>query len=153
MMRSILVCAVMTMLLAGCASDPAPKFNVTALSTNEAAEAAALISAYRVSRGLSPVAVNGRLNRAAEQQARTVAAAGQLDHGDFPRRMDAFGIMGYSAENLTAGRQTVTEAVDSWKASPPHNRNLLMPQARHVGLARADSASSYRRYWALVLGQ
>ena len=66
--------------------------------------------------------------------------------------MDAFGVMGYSAENLTAGRKTVAEAVESWKASPPHNRNLLMPQARHVGLARADADGSYRRYWALVLG-
>lgn len=152
-MRFVLACALATVLLAGCASDPTPKFKVTDTSTSEAAEAAALISAYRVSRGLSPVTVDGTLNRAAEHQARVVAAAGALDHGDFPSRMDAFGVMGYSAENLTAGRQSVTEAVASWKASPPHNRNLLMPQARHVGLARADATGGYRRYWALVLGQ
>jgi uncharacterized protein YkwD len=152
-MRFFPACAAAVLLLGGCASDLTPKYAVTATSTDEAAEAASLISAYRVSRGLSPVGVDRTLNRAAEQQARAVAAAGELSHGNFPSRMDAYGVMGYSAENLTAGRKTVAEAVESWKASPPHNRNLLMPQARHVGLARADADGSYHRYWALVLGQ
>src|SRR4051795_10572435 len=133
-MRFILTCTAALFLLGGCASGLVPKYAVTATSTSEAAEAAALISAYRVSRGLAPVGVDQKLNRAAEQQARAVAAAGELSHGDFAGRMDAYGVMGYSAENLTAGRKTVVEAVDSWKASPPHDRNLLLPQARHVGL-------------------
>ena len=152
-MRFVSACAAAALLLAGCASDPTAKFGVTATSTNEAAEAAALISAYRVSRGLSPVGVDTTLNRAAERQARVVAGAGQLTHGDFGGRMGEFGIMGYAAENLTAGRQTVSEAVNSWKASPAHDRNLLLPQARRIGLARADATGGYRRYWALVLGQ
>jgi hypothetical protein len=28
-----------------------------------------------------------------------------------------------------------------------------MPQARKIGLARADANNRYGRYWALVLGQ
>ena len=67
--------------------------------------------------------------------------------------MDEFGIIGYSAENLSAGSSTVDGAIGRWKASPGHNSNLLMPQARRIGLARADANNGYGRYWALVLGQ
>jgi uncharacterized protein YkwD len=152
-MRFVLVCILAGLALAGCAADPKPLYAVTGTSTTDAAAAASLISAYRVSRGLSPVSVDPRLNQAAEYQARVVAAAGKLSHGDFGDRMGRYGIMGYAAENLTAGSQTVGDAVGRWKASPPHNENLLMPQARRIGLARADANGGYGRYWTLVLGQ
>jgi uncharacterized protein YkwD len=152
-MRSILLCAALGLTLAGCASDPASVYSITNTSTSEAAAAASLISAYRVAKGLSPVTVDARLNDAAMHQARVVAAAGKLDHGNFGDRMGRFGIVGYAAENLSAGQDTVAEAVGSWKASPHHNENLLMPQARRIGLARADAKGGYGRYWALVLGQ
>jgi uncharacterized protein YkwD len=151
-MRFVPACVIAALLLAGCSLIPTARFAVTESSTREAAEAATLISAYRAAKGLGPVTVDSNLNRAAEQQARTVAAAGDLSHGDFAGRMDAFGVMGHSAENLTAGRQTVSEAIQSWKESPAHNRNMLLPQSRHIGLARADATGGYRRYWALVLG-
>ena len=102
---------------------------------------------------MSPVTVDSRLNNAAEHQARAVAAAGTLSHGSFGSRMEEFGVMGYSAENLSAGSSTVDGAIDRWKASSGHNSNLLMPQARQIGLARADATGGYGRYWALVLGQ
>ena len=153
-MKSLSVALLVALSLAGCASQQLPaRHEVTGSSTTDAAQAASLISAYRVSRGLSPVAVDSRLNKAAEQQARAVAAAGQLSHGAFADRMNAFGVMGYSAENLSAGSTTVDGAIDRWKASPGHNSNLLMPQARRIGLARADATGGYGRYWALVLGQ
>ncbi|MBF9196305.1 CAP domain-containing protein [Microvirga terrestris] len=154
-MRALFIAGVIALGLAGCAGDSAltPKDAVLASSTNDAAQAAALISAYRVSKGLSPVTVDPRLNKAAEHQARVVAAAGQLSHGSFVSRMDEYGISGYSAENLSAGQDSVDSAIGRWKASPGHNSNLLMPQARKIGLARADADNRYGRYWALVLGQ
>ena len=139
--------------LAGCSGAPEAVYDVTRTSTAEAGEAARIISAYRISKGLGPVAVDARLNDAALQQARTVAAAGSLTHGDFGARMKGFGIAGYAAENLTAGSDSVSQAVARWKGSPGHNENLLMPEARRIGLARADAAGGYGRYWALVLGQ
>ncbi len=153
-MRIAAICALAALTVAGCATEGAltPASTVLASSTGDAASAAALISAYRVSRGLSPVTVDPRLNKAAEHQARVVAAAGRLSHGDFAQRMKQYGITGYAAENLSAGTDGVGEAVNQWKASPGHNDNLLMPEARHIGLARADSKSRYGRYWALVLG-
>ena len=135
----------------GCAFGPSQSYKVAALSTDEAESAASLISAYRTAHGLSPVAVDRRLNQAAAHQARAVAGAGSLSHGDFASRMAQYGVRGNSAENLTAGSSTVAQAVARWKNSPSHNENLLLPQARYVGLARADSNGPYGRYWALVL--
>jgi uncharacterized protein YkwD len=152
-MRQVWFGGALVLALAGCASDPVGRYSVTAVSTSDGAAAAALISAYRASQGLGPVAVDSRLNRAAEHQARAVAAAGRLDHGNFGGRMAEYGVMGYAAENLSAGQDTVSEAVSSWKASRHHNENLLMPQARTIGLARADAKGGYGRYWALVMGQ
>lgn len=154
-MRAVGPCALVVLALAGCAWEASLPSNyaVTAVSTAEAGAAASMISAYRTAHGLSPVTVDSRLNRAAEQQARAVAGAGRLSHGDFGGRMDEFGIPGYAAENLSAGAPSVDGAIARWKASPGHNSNLLMPQARHIGLARADAKGGYGRYWALVLGQ
>ena len=152
-MRSPVLCGVLALALSGCATDPTPVYGITATSTAEAGEAARIISAYRVAQGLNPVSVDGRLNDAAMHQARVIAAAGKLAHGSFGVRMGEFGIAGYAAENLTAGSETVGEAVGRWKASPRHNDNLLMPEARRIGLARADANGGFGRYWALVLGQ
>jgi uncharacterized protein YkwD len=154
-MRVLSFCALIALALAGCASDASLVGGDTVLasSTKDASEAARLISAYRVSKGLSPVTVDSKLNEAAEHQARVVAAAGKLSHGNFAGRMDDYGIIGYSAENLSAGADNVDGTIERWKRSSGHNVNLLMPQARKIGFARADANNRYGRYWALVLGQ
>ncbi|MCB8819583.1 CAP domain-containing protein [Microvirga rosea] len=152
-MRAFFLCILTALTLAGCATELPRTSDVLSSSTKDAAAAASLISAYRVSKGLSPVAVDPRLNEAAEHQARAVAAAGSLSHGNFAGRMNEFGVRGYSAENLSAGSSSVEGAIKRWQASAGHNVNLLMPQARYIGLARADSTSRYGRYWALVLSQ
>lgn len=147
--------ALIVLAVAGCSAEPplTARDTVTSVSTGDAGAAASLISAYRIAHGLSPVTVDPLLNQAAETQARAVAAAGQLSHGNFAARMDRFGIQGYSAENLSAGSPTVDGAIARWKGSPGHNENLLLAQARHIGLARADTRGGYGRYWALVLAQ
>jgi uncharacterized protein YkwD len=142
--------------LASCGSDVARRLPAAQVSTStaDAGAAAAMISRYRVAQGLPPVTADARLSHAAEAQARAVAEAGELSHGAFGTRMASFGIGGASAENLTAGSRSLAEAIARWKASPRHNDNLLMREARHIGLARADSpGAGYGRYWALVLAQ
>lgn len=148
-------CLLALPLLAGCAGMDFARSpdRPTSASSSDAATAAALISQYRVAKGLSPVTVDAGLNKAAEHQARAVAAAGTLSHGAFASRMAGFGVPGHAAENLSAGSRSVEQAVARWKASPGHNDNLLMRQARRIGVARADSDTRYGRYWALVLAQ
>ena len=144
-------------LLTQCAElDPGRRFASDQVSTNtsDADTAAALISQYRVAQGLSPVSVDPRLTEAATVQARSVAEAGTLSHGRFTTRMSAFGINGHVAENLSAGSRTLDRVIARWAASPGHKANLLLPQARRIGLARADSPGlGYGRYWALVLAE
>ena len=131
----------------------APAHNVS-ITTADAKAAAALVSEYRKANGLSPVIPDPTLNRAAEAQARAVAEEGSLSHGQFATRMASFGIHGYSAENLEAGSKTVAQAIARWKASPGHNQNLLMPEARRIGIAYAKSpGAGYEHYWAMVLAQ
>lgn len=151
-MRAILVVLTLALGVAGC-SDGASRQSASVLgtSTADAAAAARMISQYRVANGLSPVVVNGKLNDAAIAQAKVVAQAGKLSHGNFSARMYQYQVRGAAAENLTAGSDTVDKAITRWKNSPGHNANLLMPEARQIGLARVTTASGYRTYWALVL--
>jgi uncharacterized protein YkwD len=155
MRLALLVLLLGSPLLANCAGDVSPletsSMTMTA-SVSEAKAAARLISQYRAAYGLGAVAVDERLNRAAEHQARAVAATGILDHGEFTSRMAAYGIRGYRAENLAAGSNKVEDVIARWKASPGHNQNMLLPMVTKVGLARVDSpGQGYGRYWALVL--
>jgi uncharacterized protein YkwD len=141
------------LLLTQCAEhDPVRRFasGQVSTSTSDATTAAELISRYRVAHGLR---IDPRLSEAAKAQARAVAEAGTLSHGRFASRMVAFGI-GASAENLSAGSRSADRVIARWTASPSHNDNLLMPRARRIGLARADSPGlGYGRYWALVLAE
>ena len=122
--------------------------------TGDARAAAGLLSQYRIAQGLPPVMADPTLSRAAEVQARAVAQAGSLSHGQFASRMASFGINGSSAENLEAGSKTIAQAIARWKDSPGHNRNLLMPEARRIGIAYASSpGAGYEHYWVMVLAQ
>lgn len=123
-----------------------------ATSSGEAGRAAQIISSYRAANGLGAVSVDARLNEAAAYQARAVAGTGSLSHGDFAGRMAQFGIRGTAAENLAAGSNDAAEVIVRWEGSPGHNVNLLLPGARRIGFARADSpGSGWARYWALVV--
>jgi uncharacterized protein YkwD len=144
--------------LACCSGPPAPGPVATKLvlasTFTDGAAAAALISSYRKEHGLNAVVFDRSLADAAETQARAVAATGTLSHGNFGARMASFGVSGVSAENLAAGRASISEAVAGWKASPGHNENLLLPGVHRIGIARIDTPGvGYKEYWALVLAQ
>ncbi|ACL59003.1 CAP domain-containing protein [Methylobacterium nodulans] len=146
------------LLLAGCGGPnllPQPDLMTSPVILDEAAAAAA-ISRYRASHGLGPVAIDPSLVRAASLQAAANARAGYLSHevgGTFDGRLRRAGFGGrYAAENLSAGSTTFEEVLKRWQASPEHNRNMLMPQVRRVGIARVDAPGSrYKRFWALIL--
>ncbi|KAB1079664.1 CAP domain-containing protein [Methylobacterium soli] len=151
--------AALVLALAGCGSPGLlPDAGVPTLDVilDETAAAVA-ISAYRVQHGLSPVVVDRGLVKAAAYQAGTNARAGRLSHeigGSFTSRMAQVGLgRAYAAENLSAGSETFDQVLARWKASPEHNRNMLIPQIRRIGIARVDAPGTrYKRYWALVLG-
>lgn len=156
----LLILALALLPLAGCGSlplseEPAAQFPTHAAILDEVAAAAA-ISAYRVQHGLSPVVVDPGLVKAASFQAGNNARHGQLSHdigGSFTSRMSSAGLArSYAAENLSAGSETFEEVFARWKNSPEHNKNMLIPQIRRIGIARVDAPGTrYKRFWALVM--
>ncbi|HEX8166151.1 MAG TPA: CAP domain-containing protein [Beijerinckiaceae bacterium] len=141
--------------LAGCGA-PTARHAVHEVPV-DGARAAALVSQYRAAHGLGPVAIDARLTRVAAAQAKGNAETGELSHevgGAFPARLASFGAAdrARAAENLAAGSTTLEGTLSQWKASREHNKNLLMREARHVGIARFDAPGTrLKHFWALVL--
>lgn len=145
-------------LLAGCGTGTSilDADNATSPVILDEGAAAAAISRYRAQHGLGAVVIDPTLITAASLQAQSNARAGRLSHelgGTFAARMAQAGFgRTHAAENLSAGSETFDQVLARWKASPEHNRNMLMPQARRVGIARVDAPGTrYKRFWALVL--
>lgn len=146
---------VLVVALASCARQTVQKFPTQDVGI-DAGSAAALVSQYRASKGLSPVSIDPALTKLALDQARAVAAIGDLSHdvsGSFSSRLAAArATRREAAENLSAGPVSVAEVIAQWRASPGHDSNLLLPGAERIGLARVDAPTSrYKRYWALVI--
>ncbi|GAC1336465.1 MAG: CAP domain-containing protein [Beijerinckiaceae bacterium] len=167
MSRNVLpgvVVAASLLTLAGCAEAPAPApseptFYKDLASSDARVDAGAareMISLYRSNHGLSAVAVDPGLERAAEAQVMAMARADKLSHevrGNLTTRLDAAGFQKNAAvENVSAGYHTLAEAFSGWRQSKPHNNNMLDPRMHRMGIATAYApGSKYKVYWALVM--
>jgi len=116
----------------------------------------AMISAYRREQGLPAVKVDPKLTTIAERQAQAMASSGIMDHnvaGSFTSRIAGASLY-TAAENIAAGSKTWDDTLRMWKASPGHNRNLLLSGADIIGVAVARNESTrYKVYWAMVIGR
>ncbi len=151
--------------LGSCAETPAPvqiaepamyRSLATPGAVVDAEAARAMLSLYRTNKGLSALVVDPGLQRVAEDQARAMAAAGAISHtahGTLTQRLDAAGYRTNTAvENVSAGYHTLAEAFSGWRDSPPHNRNMLDPKMRRMGVATAYAPGArYKVFWALVM--
>ncbi len=157
-LRSGAVSLGLILVFAGCSVAPethvvAPRAALARASLNPAV-ATAELNAYRAEKGLQPIRLDPALNAMAERQAEAMAASGAVSHdvaGSFSARLAAGGIESVMAgENVGAGYGSFDEALASWRASPGHNENLLMPGATRfgVGLAKTPGAG-YGTYWAM----
>jgi Cysteine-rich secretory protein family len=119
-----------------------------------AEDMAEMISQYRHEHGLSTVKTDPELTKAAERQAKAMAASGIMDHsvaGPFASRVAGLHT-GEAAENIAAGTKTWTETLRMWEHSPGHNANLLQSQADSVGVAMArNDQTRYKTFWAMVI--
>jgi len=118
--------------------------------------ATSMVSAYREGSGLPAVRLDPKLNAMAQVQAEAMARRGVVSHdaaGPFRRRLDEAGIAATgAAENIAAGYFSLDAAMTSWKTSPAHNKNLLLPKATRFGIALAKApGSGYQTYWAMVV--
>ena len=117
----------------------------------DTATAAAMIGAYRRNNGLTPVALDPELQKIAEAEASAMARTERPASAEAVKgRLAEAGFVRPGA-NLSAGYHTLAEAFSGWRDSPQHNRVLLDPEARRMGIATAYApGSKYKVYWALV---
>ncbi len=141
------------LLLAGCQSVlPSGGSGIGASGSG-----ASYLAAIRSEHNLSPLKADGKLERAAAQQASFMASSGDMDHTTgwgkgFATRMKKNGIAGPAAENVAYGAMSPEKLFSMWMNSSGHRRNMLDPRFGHYGLGSA-SDSQGRRYWALVLAK
>lgn len=118
-----------------------------------------LINSYRKEKGLKPLKLNPELTEAAKNHSRDLAKWDRISHygSDGSNPWDRVKRSGYkarlAAENVGTGQIDFTEVMKGWKESPGHNKNLLLSDAEHMGIALVqDPKSEFKSFWTLVLG-
>jgi uncharacterized protein YkwD len=119
-----------------------------------------LTNAERTKAGLAKVAVNSRLNTAAQLQADQLAARQLLQHevpgAQYPMPEDRLASAGYIwqafGENLASGYPTAADATAAWMNSEGHRANILSPVFTEIGTATATDATG-RLYYVEVFGR
>ncbi len=122
-------------------------------------EALKLINRYRTTKGLSKVVLDVTLTQVAKKHSRDLAKHDRISHygSDGSNPWDRVERSGYgpqlAAENVGTGQLSIKEVMQGWKDSPGHNKNLLLPDAKHIGIALVyDPKTEYKTFWTLVLG-
>ncbi|MCL6705664.1 CAP domain-containing protein [Pseudomonas sp. R2.Fl] len=151
----LLTGGVLAAALAGCrTTDILPTEDE--LSRRETDAALPIVNALREKSSLPPLAKGEPAEAAALLQARRMASAGKMAHlltvnDSFLDRMKAGKVPLPAAENVAAGQDSVTDAVQAWIESRKHLENML-GRYTAMGVAVAhNSSSGDTPYWAMVL--
>ncbi len=118
-----------------------------------------LINVYRRQNGLKPLRLDALLTKAAKAHARDLAKWDRISHfgSDGSNPWDRVKRAGYkaklAAENVGTGQASLEEVMAGWKKSPGHNKNLLLRDAEHMGIALVQAPNTeFKTFWTLVLG-
>jgi len=119
-----------------------------------------LINRYRLQKGLNPLSMDKKLQRAAQWMSDDMAAKNYLDHRDSKgrdpfKRLAAFGYdyNTYMAENVAAGQKTAAAVFKSWQASKSHNGNMLNPNFTVIGIGFTyGKKTEFGWYWTTTFG-
>ncbi len=131
-------------------------FTGTALNPEQARD---LINAYRREKGLKPLRLDATLTAAAKNHSRDLAKWDRISHfgSDGSNPWDRVKRSGYNAklaaENVGTGQVSFEEVLKGWKESPGHNKNLLLADADHMGIALVhEPKTEFKTFWTLVVG-
>ncbi|MFA5898438.1 MAG: CAP domain-containing protein [Hyphomicrobium sp.] len=131
-------------------------YTQTALDAERARD---VINQYRHDKGLKPLKLNAELTEAAKAHSRDLAKWDRISHygSDGSNPWDRVKRTGFkarlAAENVGTGQVNFNEVMRGWKESPGHNKNLLLPDATHMGIALVqDPRTEFKSFWTLVIG-
>lgn len=131
-------------------------YSGTALNAEMARD---LINQYRHDKGLPPLKLNATLTEAAKEHSRDLAKWDRISHygSDGSNPWDRVKRAGYkarlAAENVGTGQISFDEVLKGWKESEGHNKNLLLSDAKEMGLALVqDPKTEFKSFWTLVIG-
>ena len=119
-----------------------------------------LINAYRKANGIGGLRLSRTLGAAAEHHSRDMARYNYFGHTLRNGTSWSTNIVnhGYTAsgtmaENIAAGNSSAQATFDQWRRSSGHNRNMLNPNFKAIGIGRASkSTSRYGWYWTTTFG-
>lgn len=125
-----------------------------------------LINGHRAQNGLVALQASDTAAEAAARHSLDMGRYSFFDHttvkssyfpvGSSPwdrLRLTGYPTGGHMGENLAAGQRTAQQMFADWRDSPGHNRNMLDPEFRVIGIARrVVSGSSYGVYWTTDFG-
>jgi uncharacterized protein YkwD len=120
-----------------------------------------LINTYRAAHGRGALALNSQLSAASAAHSMDMGLHGFFDHINKQRKDpgNRASAAGYRwaviGENIAAGtvQDTAAEAFAMWKSSNEHNRNMLDPDFKDIGIGREQvSGSRYGWYWTTLFG-
>jgi len=140
-------------------SDLPIKFN-TETRYRETRRFLLILNRYRKQKGLSPLSVDKKLQRAAQWMSDDMAAKDYLSHHDSGGRdpFERLAAFGYDcntdkAENVAAGQKTAEEVLKAWQSSSGHNKNMLDAHFTVIGIGFSYGRNSrYGWYWATSFG-
>jgi uncharacterized protein YkwD len=98
------------------------------------------INHYRHAHGLHRLRIGPHLQHAATGHSVSMATHHMLSHSSWSgaswlTRLRAYGFKGgWAGENLAVGLWSPRKTMREWRASPPHNANLLNGHFRRVGI-------------------
>jgi len=131
-------------------------FSQTRLDAERARE---LVNAYRKEKGLRPLKLQPALTEAARAHSQDLAKWDRISHfgSDGSNPWDRVKRTGYNAklaaENVGTGQASFEEVMKGWRASPGHNKNLLLAEVEHMGIALVqDPKTEFKTFWTLVIG-
>jgi uncharacterized protein YkwD len=121
-------------------------------------EALRLVNDYRKSKSLPPLTLDNDLTVAASALAADMAKHDRLSHtgpngADLGKRLAAAGyIYELAAENVGVGQRSLAELMDKWKKDASQSRNILLPDAKQMGIAYVSRPNTkLRTFWTLVV--
>ncbi|WP_160147716.1 CAP domain-containing protein [Tabrizicola flagellatus] len=142
-----------------CLGTAAQSCSIPANAQAMQAELLAHLNAERKARGLSPLTLSAKLDKAAQGHACDNASRRSISHtssdgGTLKTRLRRAGYaFRTAAENTGRGFASGARAVQWWMNSPKHKDNILLRKAREVGVGIALSpAPDNKLHWIIVVG-